>query len=186
MVQAERGRGTFVARGRLAYPIGPRTRFTEIVTGEGHEAGAELIDHAVIEAEPLIAGRLGIAPGAPVLRLRLKRLVDGVPVSVGATFLPLPRFERFLRAFQKHKAITPALAACGVADYRRLETRISARLATGAEAVALGLGSGRVLLAADSVNVDPEGMPVQATQALFAADRLELVIASDVRPAGDR
>lgn len=178
VVAASQGRGTFVGRPRISYPIGPRTRFTAIMSAEGHTAGAELIEAREIEADAAVARRLRLAPGAAVLRTRMMRLSDGVPVSAATSFFPLPRFAGFADAFRAHGAVTPALQACGVADYRRLETRITARAATGAEAAALDLGAERVLLVAESVNVDPGGVPVQATEALFAASRIELVVDS--------
>lgn len=177
VVAATQGRGTFVGRPRIPYPIGPRTRFTAIVTAEGHVAGAELIEAGETAADAALAARLGLAPGAPVLRVRMKRLSDGVPVSVGTSFLPLPRFAGFTQAFRATGAVTPALAACGVADYRRLETRVTARAAAPAEATELGLDTAeRILLVTESVNVDVQRVPIQATEALFAAGRIELVI----------
>ncbi|HEV7252626.1 MAG TPA: phosphonate metabolism transcriptional regulator PhnF [Mesorhizobium sp.] len=176
VVRSARGSGTFVEQHRIRYPIGSRTRFTEIMAAEGHVAGGELMDWETVAAEPAIAESLGIEPGAPVLRLRIRRSSDGVPVAIGVNHLPLPRFEGFVPAFQELGAITPALAACGVTDYRRRETKVSAREATGAEAVQLGLGSGRIVLAVLSVNEDGEGRPIQHTEAVFAADRIELVI----------
>lgn len=178
VVEAAQGRGTFVGRPRIPYPIGPRTRFTAIMTAEGHVAGSELIDARAVTADACLALRLGLAPGAAVLRVRMKRFSDGVPVSVGVSFLPLPRFEGFPDAFRSLGAVTPALARCGVADYRRLETRVCARAATGAEAAELDLGADRILLVTESVNVDADGLPIQATEALFAAARIELVVDS--------
>lgn len=179
VVAAAQGRGTFVGRQRIPYPIGPRTRFTAIMTAEGHAAGAELIEAGETAANAALAARLGLAPGAPVLKARMKRLSDGIPVSVATSFFPLPRFAGFAQAFRATGAVTPALAALGVADYLRLETRITARTATPAEAAELGLDAAeRILLVAESVNVDVEGVPIQATEALFAAARIELVVGS--------
>lgn len=180
VVEAAQGRGTFVGQPRIPYPIGPRTRFTAIMTAEGHAAGAELIEAAEASADEALAARLGLEPGAPVLRIRLKRLSDGMPVSAGTSFFPLPRFAGFAQAFRETGAVTPALAACGVADYRRLETRVTARAATSAEAAELCLDAAeRILLVTESVNIDTAGVPIQATEALFAAGRIELVVGSD-------
>src|ERR1700674_4725033 len=43
LVRAARGSGTFVESGRIAYPIGSRTRFSEIVGKAGLEPGGILI-----------------------------------------------------------------------------------------------------------------------------------------------
>jgi GntR family phosphonate transport system transcriptional regulator len=178
LVRSAQGRGTFVEPGRLAYPIGTRTRFTEILAAEGHVAGGELVDARSIAATPLIAERLDIPAQAPVLCVKIRRLVDGAPVSISLNYLPLPRFAGFAASFAKMGAVTPALAACGVADYRRLRTRVRARASTSEEARDIGVDRGSTLLVTESLNVDGAGVPIQFTQALFAADRIELVIDS--------
>ena len=44
LVRAERGSGTYVETGRLAYPLRSRTRFSEIVGAGGREPRGQLID----------------------------------------------------------------------------------------------------------------------------------------------
>lgn len=174
LVRVAHGRGTFVEARPIPYTIGPRTRFSEIVSRTGHEAGGEIVSSAVAEADPVVAGRLGISPGAPVLAARFRRFVDGLPFSLGHMALPLPRFSGFLDAFEQSRSISAAMAACGVAEYRRAWTEISARLSTGADEPHLDLAPDRILFVVDSVNVDPDGRPVQASTTLFPADRVTL------------
>ncbi|MEJ0097133.1 MAG: UTRA domain-containing protein [Bauldia sp.] len=80
------------------------------------------------------AKALKIAKGAPVLRLDTVRSADSTPISLGVAFFPLPRFAALASAYRRANSVTKALKACGVADYRRTETRISARPATTDEA----------------------------------------------------
>lgn len=178
LVRSAQGRGTFVEAGRLAYPIGARTRFTEILAAEGHVAGGELVDAMTVAATPLIAERLNIPAQAPVVCVKIRRLVDGTPVSISLNYLPLPRFAGFAVSFAQMGAVTPALAACGVVDYRRLQTRVRARASSIEEAREIGVDRGSILLVTESLNVDVDGVPIQFTQALFAADRIELVVDS--------
>lgn len=178
LVRATQGRGTFVEAQPIRYPIGPRTRFSEIVSQAGREAGGRLLAAATLAADASIASSLGLAEGAPVIRLDTLRFADGTPISFGSGYFPLPRFAHLANAYRAEGAITPALAACGVADYRRLETRISARSAAAEEAALLDLAPGRLLLVVDSVNVDESGRRIQYTHAQFSADRTELVVES--------
>lgn len=182
LLKATQGRGTFVENWPLSYPIGPRTRFSENVSRGRHQPGGELLRAEEIAATPAIARALAIAEGAPVAAVSTRRFADGTPVSCGMLHLPLPRFSGFADAYRVHNAVTPALAACGVEDYHRLETRIAARPATAEEATLLNLAPGRVVLAATSINVDADGLPIEFGQTVFAADRVELVVASDAPP----
>jgi GntR family phosphonate transport system transcriptional regulator len=112
------------------------------------------------------------------MRLETLRSADGVPISMGTGYFPLPRFARIADGYRRHDSITRALKTCGVADYFRAETRVSARAATSDEAGHLDLPPGRIVLTVDSINIDADGAPIQFTRAVFAAERTELVIRS--------
>ncbi|GJD49784.1 putative transcriptional regulator PhnF [Methylobacterium crusticola] len=176
MVRATQGRGTFVEAPPLAYPIGRRTRFSEIVSRAGREAWGDLVAAAAVPADPGTAEALGLAPGAPVLELLTIHRADGTPLSTARTCLPLPRFSGFERAYAARGSLTRAYAEYGVGDYTRLSTRIGARAAAADEAARLEIAPGRVLIVLASVNVDGAGTRIQATRSLFAADRVELVV----------
>ena len=56
-----------------------------------------------------------------------------------------------------------ALARFNVMDYHRLRTEISSRLANSIEREGLQLERGASVLVVNSLNVDPDGVPVQAS-----------------------
>ncbi|WP_375459524.1 phosphonate metabolism transcriptional regulator PhnF [uncultured Enterovirga sp.] len=178
IVRATRGRGTFVEARPLTYPLGSRVRFSEIVAGAGHEAWGELVSEREIAAGPSLGRALGLPEDGPLLELATIHRADDTPISVARTCLPLPRFAGFGQVYAECGSITRAYAAFAVADYVRLTTRISARIATAEEALALDLASGRVVLVVESVNVDAEGCRIQATRSCFAADRVEFLVES--------
>ena len=176
LVRASQGRGTFVEATPLPYPIGRRTRFSEIVTGAGREPWGDLIAHCEIAANAEGAAMLAVPEGSPLLELLTVHRADGAPLSTARTWLPLPRFSAFAEAYGASGSITRALSACGVPDYTRHSTRIRARQADPSEAARLDLTPGRVVIVVSSVNVDGQGLRVQANRTLFAADRVELVV----------
>jgi GntR family transcriptional regulator, phosphonate transport system regulatory protein len=176
LVRATQGRGTFVEARPLAYPIGPRTRFSEIVTRAGREASGDLIAARRVTADAAVAEALGLAAGAPVLEIGTLHRADGTPISVARTALPLPRFEGLAELYAETGSLTRAYARLGIDDYVRVSTRITARLASADESALLELTPGRVVLVIDSVNADADGRPIQATRSRFAADRVQLDI----------
>ena len=76
-------------------------------------------------------------------------------------------------------SVTAALAACGVADYLRVSTRLVAALATPQEAALLHLREPAALLRSTGVNADPEGRPVEFGITWFAGDRVTLTLGGD-------
>jgi GntR family phosphonate transport system transcriptional regulator len=176
LLRATQGRGTFVEAPPLAYPIGPRTRFSEVVGRAGREASGECVASRETTADPATAAALGVAPGAPVLELVTVHRADGTPMSTATVRVPLPRFAGFDRHFARLGSITRAFAACGLADYARASTRISARPCGPEEAARLELSPGPHPPCNRQRQRGPDGRPVQVTRSLFSADRVELVV----------
>jgi len=176
LVRAERGRGTFVEGGRLAYPISPRTRFSEIVGAAGRAAGGRLVASRLEPADRAVARRLKLAKGTPVVRLDFVRNANGVPLSTGTTWLPAARAPDAAKAYAATRSVTRTLAAAGIRDYRRHSTRVTAAVADAIDADRLDVAPGRPLLVVESVDVTPDGRPIVTSTARFAADRVELMV----------
>ncbi len=178
LIRAERGSGTYVERSRLAYPIGARTRFSEIVGSAGRDPGGRLIGHGSENAAPDIARQLGLKVGDAVVRLEILRSADRVPICSTTSWLPAARAADAARVFRASRSITATLAHFGIKDYRRQSTRITAAAADALDAERLQLVPGRAILIVDSINVTMTGTPILTSRARFAADRVELVVES--------
>lgn len=179
VLRTEQGRGTFVERKeRLAYPIGPRTRFSEGLEGQARERRGNLLDHAYEAAPPAVADALGLAPDALVLRLETVAEADGRTVSRATSYFDGQRFAGFERHFARTGSITMAYRRFNVWDYFRRSTTISARHADSADLEILKLSPGAIVLVAVGLNVDRAGKPLQFSESRFPADRVELVVGS--------
>jgi GntR family phosphonate transport system transcriptional regulator len=178
LVRTERGSGTYVRTDKLDYRIGQRTRFSEIVAAAGHDAEGRLQGHRLEEASEEIAARLGLAPGAQVVRLEILRSADRVPVSVATTWLCGQRFYDAAKIFRVTRSITRMLQHYGVDGYRRKWTRVTAGFTDAVDAGRLRLSIQRPILIVDSIDVAVNGEPVLTTRGRFAADRVALVVES--------
>ena len=73
-----------------------------------------------------------------------------------------------------------ALAACGVTDYTRASTRITAKLANATQALALQIPEKAPILRSVAINreggPDDPGRPVEYGRTWFAGDRVSLVL----------
>jgi GntR family phosphonate transport system transcriptional regulator len=178
LIRAERGSGTYVERKRLAYPIGARTRFSEIVGTAGRGPEGRLIAHGCEPATTDIAKRLGLHIGELVVRLEILRSADRVPISSATSWLPAALGADAARIYRACRSMTAVLAHFGISDYRRQSTRISAATADALDAERLGLAPGRAVFIVDSIDVTTRGAPILTSRARFAADRVELVVES--------
>ncbi|MCR0981332.1 phosphonate metabolism transcriptional regulator PhnF [Roseomonas populi] len=176
LISTEQGRGSFVAGEVMDYPLHGRTRLFETIRAQRREPASRILRVAVMPAAPTVAAALEIGRGQPVLRVERLGLADGRPLVLGTHHLPLPRFARAEAALRSAPSITAALAACGVPDYRRASTRITARLPTGEEAGRLRQSRARPVLASEALNLDMEGRPVDFTLACYAAGRVQVLV----------
>jgi len=176
LVRAERGSGTYVEAPRLAYPLGPRTRFSEIVGAGGREPRGLLLASAIEPAVPDLARRLGVKTGADLLRIESLRLADRTPICVGTNWLNAARFPLGGAVYEKVRSMTRLLGHFGVRDYRRASTRITAAIVDASDAARLELAVGRPVLIAEALDVEPDGAPLLFTRARFAAERVDFVV----------
>lgn len=176
LIRVEQGRGAFIAEDVLDYPLGPRTRFSETIRRQNREPAGRILRMTEIAAETQIAEALRIRRGRPVLRVERLGLANGRPMVLGVHHFPLPRFAGMLESLAAQPSITAALAHCGLADYRRQSTRITARLPTPEEAAQLMQARSRPVLVAEALNTDPVGVPVDWTLSCYAAGRVQLLL----------
>lgn len=174
LVRVEQGRGTFVSEHVLDYPVAKRTRFSAIIARQRREPASRLLRADEVPAPLDVARELGLRAGAPVLLLERLNLVDGRPTNVGQHYFPLRRVPGFVAHYREHQSITRALQACGIADYTRRSTRVIARMPSVAEARLLQQPRNRAVLVTESLNVDPDGRPLEYGLGVFAGDRVQL------------
>jgi len=175
LIEATAGRGTFVKEPPLRYPIGPRTRFSEIVSAGGREPFGRFLGARVEPAEAEAARELGVAEGTPLLRIESIHEADGVPISFGVAWFVAARVPDLDLIYAATGSLTRALATVGIEDYRRRETRLTARPASAREQEQLSIAPGRAVLVLERVDVEPGGKPLQWGRSSFAADRVQLV-----------
>jgi GntR family transcriptional regulator, phosphonate transport system regulatory protein len=178
VVRVEQGRGSFVAEDVLDYPLNARTRFSEIIRAQNREPAGRVLRLAEIPAEPRIAELLEIRTGRMIVLAERLAMADGRPVALGSHHFPAHRFAGILPMLRENPSISHALAACGVPDYRRRITRITARMPTAEEAEVLQQSRSRPVLMSEAVNVDAAGKPVDATVTRYAAGRTQMVVES--------
>ncbi len=176
LVRVEQGRGTFVAEDVLDYPLGGRTRFSETIRRQNREPQGKILSLRDMAADSQVAEALGLRRGQRVLRVQRLGLADGRPVLVGTHHFPLPRFNRLAELLHADGSVTVALAACGVADYHRRVTRVTARMPTPEEAALLQQARTRPVLASEALDTDAAGEPVDFTLCCYAAGRVQIVV----------
>ncbi|WP_103335078.1 phosphonate metabolism transcriptional regulator PhnF [Pseudotabrizicola formosa] len=181
-LHSRRGSGVYVMAQPTDYPLGLRVRFHQNITASGRTASRHFNRMETRASDAREAEALALTEGAPVHVIEGVSLADGQPIALFRSVFPAGRFPDLLIHAAKHPSITAALADCGLSDYTRRTTRITARLATAVQAASLRLSEGDAILRSEAVNADLSGQPVEYGLTWFAGDRVTLTHTPDSTP----
>lgn len=176
LVRIEHGVGSFVGEFAVEYALGRRTRFAENLARAGFDSRRLPLATSVDAAEEAVAARLKLKPGAPVARIETLSEARGRPISVSEHYFPARRFPGIGEAFARSGSITRALSECGLPDFVRKWSGISAVMPEARTAALLRQPSSRPVLLVESVNTDLRGKPVEFGRTRFAGDVVQLVV----------
>jgi GntR family phosphonate transport system transcriptional regulator len=181
LLRIEHGNGTFVSEDALVhYRLGgDRVRFNQnlVVVGEVEKVDRRVLGTRETRASRDIARRLEIAPGEPVLELRMAAYADDRPISLGVRHCPAKRFRGLAAAFARKGTLTLALGEFGVEDYRRASTEITARLPTPEEARLLCQPRVQPVLAYAATDVEvATGKVISHYVGCFASHRVVITV----------
>ncbi|WP_397543678.1 phosphonate metabolism transcriptional regulator PhnF [Roseovarius salis] len=176
LVHARRGSGVFVAQETADYPLGRRVRFHQNLRAAGRLPGREILALETRAAGADEAEALALAPQDRVHVYEGLSLADGQPIALFRSVFPAARFPDLPTALDRVRSVTEALRDAGVPDYTRAWTRLNAKLATATQALHLRTTEGAPLLRTVSLNIDPEGHPVEYGRTWFSGDRVTLTI----------
>jgi DNA-binding GntR family transcriptional regulator len=153
-----RGIGTQVVHGRVTRGLELTSLFDDLNKGEKKPA-TSLLSYAVDNANDVVADRLGVPLGSPVLHIKRLRIADGVPVAVLENWLP----EHFLDITEddlQRSGLYELLRGRGV-TIRVAKQKIGARTANTAEAEFLDIDRGTALLTMERAAFDNAGVGIE-------------------------
>ncbi|MBL9050817.1 MAG: phosphonate metabolism transcriptional regulator PhnF [Tabrizicola sp.] len=176
LVHARRGAGVFVAARPTTYRLGRRVRFHDNVLAAGQTPTRRITRTETRPADGEEAKALDLRPGTLVHVVEGVSLADGQPIAAFRSIFPAGRFPGLLAAVTETGSITAGLAACGLPDYTRQETRLNAALADPVLALPLQVKPGTPVLRSVAVNVDAQGRPVEQGITWFAGERVTLTV----------
>ncbi len=179
LVHARRGAGVFVTAQPTDYQIGRRVRFHQNVAAGGQTPGKEVLSITTRTADKREARALGLGDGAAVHVYDGRSLADGQPIAIFTSVFPAARLPDLPKAFEATSSVTEALSQCGVPDYTRQSTRMTAKLANSTQAQQLRIPEGAPILRTTGVNVDTDGTPIEFGRTWFAGDRVTLTVGED-------
>jgi GntR family transcriptional regulator, phosphonate transport system regulatory protein len=177
IVRPVQGIGTMIHRNRrLKLPLSRRTRFSEGVGSQARDTSAELLSWRFEAAGIETSAALQISTGTKCIVLETTHTADGKSISTATNWFVAERFSALPDMLRSIGSISGALAGCGVADYQRVSTEISAVHVSKEDQDRLGLAPGAIILETKAINADTDGTPIQYSHSRLNASQSSLVI----------
>jgi GntR family transcriptional regulator len=163
--------GWFVTEPPLSDPPTALLSFSEMARSRGLSPSARVLESRARPASLEEADKLRIAPGAQVFELARVRLLDGIPVAVDRSRLPLARAPFLTEIDFASASLYESLAAHGELGPVRAEYLIHSRAATGERAKLLELKAGDPVLWIEGTIFDQHERPLELGEIAYRGDR---------------
>jgi GntR family transcriptional regulator len=170
VVLAAGRRGWFVAAEPVGEPPNVLQSFTQLAAERGLVASADVLSTVVRAASLEESDALRVAPGAPVFELARTRLLNGVPVALDHSRVPLELAPSLPRRDFAHSSLYALLEEHGAAPTRS-EYSVHALAADPREAALLGVPPGEPLLVTTAVTFDRRARPVELSRVSWIGER---------------
>ncbi|MEC5218115.1 GntR family phosphonate transport system transcriptional regulator [Actimicrobium sp. GrIS 1.19] len=176
MVDVQHGRGTFVRDDVIDYQVGRRSRLAHSVANARRVGVSKVLHWSALTAAGEIRLLLDLPEPSEVLRVDSLDVVDGKVIGVCTQYFPLPRFAG-LGELYAHTGIThQALAQCGVTQFQRRMSRVTARLPSRQVAEQLGQPLSAPILYVETVYVDDAGIAIEYGISRFCSAAVQVVV----------
>lgn len=175
LVEIRRGKGTFVTHPKMTQELTELTGFVEDMQALGRQPTAKVLDRQIVAASQLVARRLALPQGAPVVRIQRVRLADRVPLSFDETYLPKELGEKVMAdnlvtnpifSLLEQKYNTPLVEA---------EYQLEAVCADAIVARALRIGVGSAIFSIERTSYSIGHRPVDYEKLHYRGDRIRFV-----------
>lgn len=174
-----RGRGTFVSLPPVQRELNTQylDGFFATLTAQGREVISRVVTFGQGPADETVTGALRLPAGAHVRRLERLRFVDGTPVSLQISYLPVlltPGLDRFDFSFVSlYKVLREQYGL----QISAIDQKITARPATSSLARLLQISTGAPLLYLEKVSRTPDEVTVEFGQLHFNPSHYQLTMA---------
>lgn len=171
LVYRIRGHGTFRAPQRIHRILGSPLSFTENMKRRGLKASSKVLEFGPVMPSSGDAEALAIPPDSTAIVLERLRFADGNPMAIERAVIS-PILSSVLESDVSSGSLHTIFENLGHSPMR-VHATVSARRAVKRERDLLNQSSTGVVLVERRVISDQDGVPLERTQTLYAADRYE-------------
>ena len=172
LVHKVRGKGTYISKHRVRYPLTTLIATTEDMQRRGWIPGIEVLSCQEVETHIPITESLGLAPDDKLYELCRLRLGNNQPVGLQWAYLPVKVCPGLIE-----RDLTRSLTRLMEQHYNIIfwsaHEFLRARLPTGYEAEHLQIPATLPVIYMERITFSPQGRPVEFLQSVWRSDMYE-------------
>ena len=173
LIYTRSGKGTYVARLRIASSLIPRVSFSENMRRLGHIPSTKLLEMVVQPAFGMIADQLHIPQGAQIIRIKRLRLADNIPLGIQKTHLPYDLCFELLNKDFNRASIFDCLVELGLNPYSASQT-VKASLPSKEEQKLLAIQARDPVMRINWSTFLESGKPIEAAYQTYRGDEYQI------------
>jgi GntR family transcriptional regulator len=184
LVEIRRGKGTFVAPPKITQELTELTGFVEDMEVLGRRATARVLGTTMVKASEVVAQKLGLLIGSPVIQIHRVRLADGVPLSFDETYLPEDLGRKIMADDLAVEPIFSLLEQRYETPLLEAEYLLESAIASSAVAIALNVPIGSPVFVIERISYSVERRPVDYEKLYYRGDLIRFKTRLARRPPG--
>jgi DNA-binding GntR family transcriptional regulator len=170
LIEQVQGRGTFVVVPQLVEPANTLMSFTQLARDRSTVPGARVLEAHVRPANIDEADRFRIAPGSEVFSLERLRTMDGLPVGITSSVVPLSIAPEVTNVDWTSASLYELFARSGRVPVRA-DYEIEARSASAQQARQLGLAENAPVLFVNVSSYTQDARLIEIGRVVYRGDR---------------
>lgn len=170
LIQSVQGAGTFVTPTVLGETPNALMSFSRLATARGLTAGAEVLGVACRPASIEEAEQLLVAPGVEVADIERIRTLDGIPVAISTSIVPLACAPALPTLDWTSASVYDELGRAGNPPMRA-DYSVEAQAADERAAALLRMAVGEPVLVTSSTSFTSTGRVVELASMIYRGDR---------------
>lgn len=170
------GRGTFIIRKKVSRELSRLTSFTEDMQARGQTVTTKVLEVSFVEANPVVAEKLGVQLGARLMYVNRLRLVDRDPIAINFSYLNLPPKVEISKEELMQTNSLWALIQSKKVPLLEADKTIEAIAADKHQARLLQVLPGAPLLVVEGIVYTTNHIPVEYYQVISRGDRYKYAV----------
>jgi GntR family transcriptional regulator len=177
LISRRKGKGTFVLGSKISEGLAQNLAgFYQDMTEKGLQTTSRILIHQVIPCPDKVCGFLNVPPQSPVIQLYRLRYVEGDPIALVTSYLPLQICPALENEDLTDRSLYEYLEnQCGI-TIARAQRILEATIADESQSKLLEIAYKDPVIKLESISFSEEGIPVEYFIAFHRGDRARFEI----------